>query len=101
MLKGFRLQYSDDPDAEASEDIESLIPEEKNSSKSLNKKEKEEPLVTDKMLNWIADLVSQCKMSDEDFKAKFSYLPYDNKMPMRVARSAIDELRKLKDNLPF
>ena len=43
-----------------------------------------------------------CGLSDDDFKNKYGFLPYDSNMPMRKAREVIDELKKLQDEkLPF
>ena len=114
LLKGFRLQYSDDPDVEASEDIENII-EEGNSSakkeelrtnnqknKETSKEKKEEPLATDAQLNYIKGLVVACGLNDDEFKQKYGFLPYDTNIPMRKAREIIEELKKLQDEkLPF
>ena len=95
LFKGFRLQYSDDPDAEESKPIESVA------DKKTQTKE-EEPLVTEKMLNYIKSLCVSLGISDEDFKKRFKYAPYSSTMPMRVARDAIDKLKaEEKERLPF
>ena len=111
LLKGFRLQYSDDPDAEASEDIENII-EEGNSSpkkeelrtgkKETSKEEKkDEPLATEKMLNYVMGLAADLKMSDTDFKNEFGFFPYEKEVDMRKVREAIDKLKARKEDLPF
>ena len=103
LFKGFRLQYSDDPDADASEDIEEVA-EEAPAKKPESKKEKKEkePLATEAQLNYVKGLAVACGFSDEEFKEKYGYLPYDEKMPMRKARELIDELKKVQDEkLPF
>lgn len=95
LFKGLRLQYSDDPDAEESKPIESVA------DKKTQTKE-EEPLVTEKMLNYIKSLCISLGISDEDFKKRFKYTPYSSTMPMRVARDAIDKLKaEEKERLPF
>ena len=114
LFKGLRLQYSDDPDAEASEDIENIIEEYKELEKKAftvvgekktekkKKEEKEELLASEAQLNYVKGLAIACGISDEEFKSKYGYLPYDTKMPMRKARELIEELKKLQDEkLPF
>ena len=110
LLKGFRLQYSDDPDAEASEDIETIVEENDSSAKKeelMSKKEtskakkEEEPLATEKMLNYVMGLAADLKMTDSDFKAEFGFYPYDKEVKMRDVRAAIDKLKARKEDLPF
>lgn len=107
LFKGFRLQYSDDPDAEASEDIESIVEEFREAAKKAMvvtgdaKEKKEEPLATEKMLNYVMGLASDLKLSDSDFKAEFGFLPYETKVEMRKVREAIDKLKARKEDLPF
>ena len=117
LLKGFRLQYSDDPDAEASEDIESIIEGNLESAgnmiadvinngldeihKQEKKAKKEEPLATEKMLNFVMGLAAELKMSDSDFNKEFGFFPYDKEVDMRKVRSAIDKLKARKEELPF
>lgn len=107
LFKGLRLQYSDDPDAEESQEIKSIIEEEnektkQNVSKSQKKEEKAEPLATESQLNFIRGLAVSCQLSDEEFKEKYKYFPYDTKIPMRKAREIIEDLKKLQDEkLPF
>ena len=111
LLKGFRLQYSDDPDAEASEDIESIINPDLSGAAAgavnaaiENLKEarsKEEPLATEKMLNYVMGLAADLKMSDTDFKNEFGFFPYEKEVDMRKVREAIDKLKARKENLPF
>lgn len=97
LFKGFRLQYSDDPDAEESKPIESVV-----DSKKKSAPDKEEPLVSEKMLNYIKGLCVSLGISDEQFKKQYKFAPYDAKMPMRVAREAIDKLKaEAADKLPF
>ena len=110
LFKGFRLQYSDDPDADASEDIESVILPENlikgakavgNFNKKMIKSE-EEPLATEAQINYIKGLAIACGISDEDIKSKYGFFPYETSMPMKKAREIIDELKKLQDEkLPF
>ena len=105
LFKGFRLQYSDDPDADVSEEIENIIEEEKKAQPKSDKKkkeEKEEVLASEAQLNYVKGLAIACGISDEDFKSKYGYLPYDTKMPMKKARELIEELKKIQDDsLPF
>ena len=117
LLKGFRLQYSDDPDAEASEDIESIIEGNLESAgnmiadvinngldeihKQEKKAKKEEPLATEKMLNFVMGLAADLKMSDSDFNKEFGFFPYDKEVDMRKVRAAIDKLKARKEELPF
>lgn len=104
LFKGLRLQYSDDPDAEASEEIESIVEEEKPQEKGSKsaKKEEKEVVATESQLNYIKGLVVACGITDNEFKEKYGFLPYDAKMPMKRARSIIDELKKIQDEkLPF
>ena len=101
LLKKFRLQYADDPDAEASQPI---------SSKNLNKPAKEEkkkaaknePLATQKMLDYLHGLTIQCSMSYEAFKAEFGFYPNDKDLLMKDVRAAIETLKTRADeDLPF
>lgn len=110
LFKGFRLQYSDDPDAEASEEIETITTENKSTEKisgdtkkkSSKEEKKEEPVATEAQLNYIKGLVLACGLTEEDFKSKYGFLPYDAKLPMRKAREIIEDLKKLQDEkLPF
>ncbi len=115
LLKGFRLQYSDDPDAEKSEDIITLeqaeamlgekIEPQKDSKKSASKsKQKAEsvPVATEGQLGYIKGLTTKLGMSDEAFEAEFGFLPYDKNIPMGEARKIIDRLKEILDNnLPF
>ncbi len=119
LLKGFRLQYSDDPDAEASEDIESIIEGNlesagnmiadvmNNALDEIHKQEKkakkeEDRLATEAQLNYVKGLVVACGLTDDEFKQKYGFLPYDTNIPMRKAREIIEELKKLQDDkLPF
>lgn len=110
LFKGFRLQYSDDPDADASEEIETIATENKSTEKisgdtkkkSSKEEKKEEPVATEAQLNYIKGLVLTCGLSEEDFKSKYGFLPYDTKLPMRKAREIIEDLKKLQDEkLPF
>ena len=105
LFKGLRLQYSDDPDADASEDIESIV-EKKSPEKILGDtkkktsktEEKEEPLASEGQLNYIRGMAKDYGFTDEDFKEKFGIFPYDTKISMRKAREIID---KLKNWTPF
>ena len=110
LLKGLRLQYSDDPDAKASEPIEEKLKDVKESEKVQNatpkseKKSKtpEEPLVSDKQRNYIRGLIISANMTDEEFKKKYGIYAYDEKLTMRKAREIIDDLNAIiNESLPF
>lgn len=102
LFKGFKLQYSDDPDAKKSERIDDIGA----SSKSFptvevvplsDKKNKEEPKITENMLKYLKGLAIRLRLSDDYFLDKYGYRIDDKNMPMRVARQAIDDL----NNMPF
>ena len=107
LLKKFRLQYADDPDAEPSKEI--LLPEEPISSKTLNKSEEKkakpsskEPKATQKMLDYLHGLTIQCSMSYEAFKAEFGFYPNDKDLLMKDVRAAIETLKvRADEDLPF
>ena len=106
LLKKFRLQYADDPDAEPSKEI--LLPEEPVSSKTLNKSEEKkakpsskEPKATQKMLDYLHGLTIQLSMSYEAFKAEFGFYPSDKDLLMRDVRNAIETLKARAEDLPF
>ena len=107
LFKGLRLQYSDDPDAEESTEIESIIEEEtkavsKKESKTDKKAAAEKVLASEGQLNYINGLCVAGGISDEEFKKEFGYYPYDSKMPMPKAREIIDILKERNDaKLPF
>ena len=110
LLKGLRLQYSDDPDAKASEPIEEKLKDVKESEKVQNvapkseKKSKtpEEPLVSDKQRNYIRGLIISANMTDEEFKKKYGIYAYDEKLTMKKAREIIDDLNAIiNESLPF
>ena len=126
LFKGFRLQYSDDPDADASENIESIVPNLEGAGEGLKeifdnaldeirkldepfrkekkvlKDKKEEPVATKAQLDYVKGLALACQFTDEQFEEKYGCLPYDPKMSMRKARELIEELKKLQDEkLPF
>lgn len=128
LFKGLRLQYSDDPDAEESKEIENICSTEeldalaeerrrlaqkyieqgeqaRKKETSKNEAKKEEPLATDAQLNYIKGLIITCGMTDEDFKKKYGLYPHelsDKKLIMKKAREMIEELKKLADDkLPF
>lgn len=104
LMKKFRITYSDDPDATESQPIETNPKEEKKESKKGgSKKPKEEsgPFITEKMSGYIIGLVKKINISDEDFKKKWGFYPSSDKIPMKLAREIIDELKKEEDDLPF
>ena len=105
LMKKFRITYSDDPDDTESHPIETNPKEEKKEGKKGgSKKPKEEesgPLITEKMSGYIIGLVKKINISDEDFKKRWGYYPSSDKIPMKLAREIIDELKKEEDDLPF
>lgn len=111
LLKGFRLQYSDDPDAEKSEEIISIekVQEEpkQKKEKAKDKKEKSEKKesegkASENQLSYIKGLVVKCGMSDDDFEKEFGCSPYDESISMSKARKIIDRLKEIFDEgLPF
>ena len=119
LLKGFRLQYSDDPDAEKSEEIISIEPKEepknqksvektpKNQNKAKDnsqKSEKKEPegKASENQLSYIKGLVVKCGISDDDFEKEFGCSPYDESISMSKARKIIDRLKEIfEEGLPF
>lgn len=105
LLKKFRITYGDDPDATESKPIETA-PEEPKEKKPRNtskgkEKEPEEPLITEKMTSYIVGLVKKLGINDQDFKKKWGYFPSSEKIPMRLAREIIEDLKKQDDGLPF
>lgn len=93
LFKGFKLQYSDDPDAKKSERIDDVgVSPEEISSKKPSKKE--EPTITENMLKYLKGLAIRLRLSDDYFLDKYGYHIDDKNMPMRVARKAIDELNE-------
>lgn len=111
LLKGFRLQYSDDPDAEASKEITSIeelasAKEEKAPKAAKNDKKSQkkngEPVATEGQLSYIKGLVVKCGMSDSAFEKEFGCSPYDENIGMSRAREIIDRLKEIFENgLPF
>lgn len=108
LLKKIRLQYADDPDAEQSKEI--TLPYQPMDSNALNKPAKEEkkkaaknePLATQKMLDYLNGLTIQCSMSYEAFKAEFGFYPNDKGLLMKDVRAAIETLKiRADENLPF
>ena len=103
LFKGFRLQYSDDPDADASEEIESIVKKKESTEKVSGDKKKtsteakEEPLASEGQLNYIKGMAKDLNFTDEDFIRMFGVLP-DETISMRKAREIIE---KLKNCTPF
>ena len=106
LLKKFRLQYADDPDVKQSEAIkpktETVQKNRTEEKKPAKAPSKNEPLATQKMLDYLVGLTVQLGMSYEAFKAEFGFNLDDKKLPMRDVREAIDRLKaKLDEDLPF
>ena len=105
LMKKFRITYSDDPDATESKPIEigSEGEKEKKPKKPTKPKEKEsqEPLITENQTKFIVGLVHKLGISAKDFKAEWGYYPSSDKIPMRIARQIIDDLKAQDEGLPF
>ena len=105
LLKKFRLQYADDPDAKQSEAIKlkpESLPKNNDPKKQPKQGSKNEPLATQKMLDYLIGLTVQLGMSYKDFKDEFGFSPDGKDLPMRTVREAIDRLKaKLDEDLPF
>ena len=107
-LKGFRLQYSDDPDAEASKEITTLddssktVPSDK---KEVAKKTEKEPSAvpaTEAQLSYIKGLTVRLGITDEEFKKLTKHEIYDKDLTAAQARKIIDQLKKKEEeDLPF
>ena len=110
LLKKFRICYADDPDAEPSKPIETSSGKEgekKTGKTTKPKKESEGPLISESQSKYIIGLVKDISMSDEDFKKKYGYYPSSEKIPMKLARDIIEELKQIQEmdlpisDLPF
>lgn len=108
LLKGFRLQYSDDPDAQASEEIINITncgKKVENSSKAEKKEKKEsskDSKATEGQLSYIKGLVVRLSIPDEVFQNEFGRMPYDENITMSEARKIIDRLKEIEESgLPF
>lgn len=111
LLKKFRLLYSDDPDASASQSIQAKkIEKEKNSDPGENQKEKKQaakkkdPLVTEKMTSYLVGLVKQLDMDQDVFFAEYGFYPDSTSVKQVEARKAIEDLKKRleeEEELPF
>lgn len=100
LFKGFRLQYSDDPDAEASEDIENIIESPLREEKS-HEKPKPEPRISEKQLDYILGLGKDLGYNKSNLEAAFS-CAINEKLGMRKAREIIKFLEEeQKKKIPF
>ncbi len=107
-LKGFRLQYSDDPDAEASKEITTLddssktVPSDK---KEVSKKIEKNPSsgqATIAQLSYIKGLTVRLGITDEEFKKLTKHEVHDIDLTAAEARKIIDQLKKKEEeDLPF
>ena len=104
LFKGFRLQYSDDPDAIVSEDIKEIsLPEKKEAavSKAKEKKKAADPEATESQMNYIKGLIVACSMTEKEFEEKYG-CKSTGPMLMKKARAIIDDLKAIQDaSLPF
>lgn len=104
LFKGFRLQYSDDPDAEASEDIENIIDSPIREEKSHDKAKeapKPEPRISEKQLDYILGLGKDLGYEKSNLEAAFS-CAINEKLSMRKAREIIKFLEEeQKKKIPF
>ena len=100
LLKGFQIEYCDDPDAY--EDDEA-----KNKEQPKKAKEKEPSRsgekISEKMLNYITGLLKEISNANvvDEVKDRFGYHPQDKNMPMSIARDVISFLKDYNDDLPF
>ena len=116
LLKLFRLQYGDDPDAKASEPLYLEKPKEKEnknekSAEKVQKSEKyssnKEKLMTDAQRDYILGMMKQKEVPNTTIMGKFDgYDPnYDEDIPMKVARAMIKFLEEYTpaddEELPF
>ena len=116
LLKLFRLQYGDDPDAKASEPLYSDKPKENkdnSDSKDHEKKSHEtkktsgEKLMSEAQRDYILGMMDQKKVSTSTILGKFDGMDpmRDDNIPMRVARAMIKFLEDYTpaddDELPF
>lgn len=108
LLKAFRLKFSDDSDARASE---TYVKVEKKKDQEQKKKSEHKPLpapanpsramITEKQSEYLMDLCKKKGLTDEAFFAKWTCYPADKNIPMDIARNIIEELTKMEDDLPF
>ena len=116
LLKLFRLQYGDDPDAKASEPLYSEKPKENKDNSDSNANEKKshetkktsgEKLMTEAQRDYILGMIDQKKVSTSTILGKFDGMDpmRDDNIPMRVARAMIKFLEDYvpadDDELPF
>ena len=116
LLKLFRLQYGDDPDAKASEPLYSDKPKESKDnidSKDHEKKSHETKntsgakLMSEAQRDYILGMMDQKKVSTSTILGKFDGMDpmRDDNIPMRVARAMIKFLEDYvpadNDELPF
>lgn len=115
LLKLFRLQYGDDPDAKASEPLYSDKPKESkdNNSKDDEKKSHEtkkssgEKLMTEAQRDYILGMMNQKNVTTPTILGKFDGADpaRDENIPMRVARAMIKFLEEYSpaddEELPF
>lgn len=110
LFKFFRLQYGDDPDAEASEPLYSEKPKENESEneKSVEKVQKTKKstakkaqLMTESQRDYILGLMAQKDVTSKDLMAHFDGLDpaIDENIPMTTARAMIKWLNDY--DLPF
>ena len=104
LFKGFRLQYSDDPDAEASEDIENIIESPLREEKSQDRTKeapKPEPRISEKQLDYIVGLGKDLGYEKSHLEGVFS-CAINEKLSMRKAREIIKFLEEeQKKKIPF
>ena len=115
LLKLFRLQYGDDPDAKASEPLYADKPKEAKDNSDSNVHEKKshetkntsgEKLMTENQRDYILGMMNQKKVSTGVIISKFDRDPsFDADIPMKVARAMIKFLEEYTpakdDDLPF
>ena len=113
LLKLFRLQYGDDPDAKASEPLYPEKPKEVSKKEEVSKTnekkshEAKEKIMTEAQRDYILGMMKQKDVPNTTIMGKFDgYDPnYDKDIPMKVARAMIKFLEEYTpaddEELPF
>ena len=109
LLKKFRLLYSDDPDASVSttitgKDIGKPKEEKPKTSEEKSHKSKKEPMITEKMSDYLKGLAKELELDNDAFFGEFGFYPDSKEVKQADARKAIEVLKKRvdeQDELPF
>ena len=112
LLKLFRLRYSDDPDAKASEPLyldkprekasKDEQPEEKPKNKTVQKTNTEKPM-SEAQRDYILGMMHDKGITSQQIMGHFHGLDpkEDEYIPMKTARAMIKWLEEKEDDLPF